>query len=551
MSAFELLKSLGEIDDKYVAGAAEFRRGRGRPNLKRVWLIAAIVALMLLLVGCVAYSQGWFASFFADRSGVPLSDSQISYIAENEQKINETQSRNGWTVELRSAMKDGNKAYIILGVTGPEGLDLTPEAVDGVYTERFTLSYEDSLGSILSYPKGVMPFSMGSTWEEDGDGLENTANFILEIEPNLSDSTVDPFGGEAEWTIRFDRIVHEYEDTAYKQELLDTKYKDAYGVMFTQEEIQRIDLEEVMAEGDWEFTVTFAEQTAAPTEGELLTAPIQIEADILREYGDEIWESASFREEVTITSVVLQPLSVKVTYEDCNGNPIFWFSDENLFVEEDIFCAAVMQDGSSIVLRDWGSSSGSGYGLLEAETPVIWTEAEYLQFADGTKVYMDGSVEYPERMAQPAAADAYRDIESETGVYAYYGDFDEDGIDDITVWYDGCFRALCLLDEAGETKREFTFENGMYVYETYNQRAEEIKWEPNLIRILETDGNAETEYFYRATVDGLELSVAIKRAAEEYFLMGSDGTFESVTQEEYQAVAEDFQMVYRRMRPIQ
>ena len=551
MSGFELLKSLGDIDDQYVAGAAEFRRGRGRPSMKRVWLIAAIVALMLLLVGCVAYSQGWFASFFAGRSGTPLSDSQLSYIEENEQKINETQSRNGWTVELRSTMRDGNKAYIILGVTGPEGLDLTPEAVDGAYTERYSLSYGNGLGiDILSYPRDVFTLAMTTSWEEDGDGLENTANVMLEIEPNLSDSTLDPFGGEAAWTIRFDRIVHEYEDTAYKQELLNTKYKDAYGVMFTQEEIQRIHLEEVMAEGNWEFAVTFAEQTAVPAAGELLTAPIQIEADILRGYGDEIWEYGYFREEITVISVQTQPLSLRIGYEECNGSPSLSFADENLFVEEDAYPSVVMQDGTMVAL--WESSSGSdGYVLLDAPAPIIWEEAEYLQFADGTKLYMDGSVEYPERMAQPAAAEAYRNIESETGVYAYYGDFDEDSIEDMAVWYDGCFHALCLLDEAGETKREFTFENGVYVYETYNQRAEEIKWEPNLIRILETEGDAETVYFYRATVDGLELSVATKKTAEAYFLMDSGGAFEPVTREEYQAVAEDFQMVYRRMRPIQ
>lgn len=57
MKPIDLLKSLGNVKDSYVIRAEEFRQGKSQAQVKtisakRVWLIAAIVALMLLLVGC-------------------------------------------------------------------------------------------------------------------------------------------------------------------------------------------------------------------------------------------------------------------------------------------------------------------------------------------------------------------------------------------------------------------------------------------------------------------------------------------------------------------
>ena len=57
MKPIDLLKSLGNVKDSYVISAEEFRKGKSQAQVKpisakRVWLIAAIVAIMLLLVGC-------------------------------------------------------------------------------------------------------------------------------------------------------------------------------------------------------------------------------------------------------------------------------------------------------------------------------------------------------------------------------------------------------------------------------------------------------------------------------------------------------------------
>ena len=57
MKSMDLLKALGNVKDTYVISAEEFRQGKSQVKsktipAKRMWLIAAIVALLLLLVGC-------------------------------------------------------------------------------------------------------------------------------------------------------------------------------------------------------------------------------------------------------------------------------------------------------------------------------------------------------------------------------------------------------------------------------------------------------------------------------------------------------------------
>jgi len=57
VKSIDLLKSLGNVKDAYVIGAEEFRQGNCRSNSKAlsakwVWMIAAVIILSLLLVGC-------------------------------------------------------------------------------------------------------------------------------------------------------------------------------------------------------------------------------------------------------------------------------------------------------------------------------------------------------------------------------------------------------------------------------------------------------------------------------------------------------------------
>lgn len=55
MKAMDLLTALGGVKDTYVIGAEDFRQGKHRVRhlpLKKAWLVAAVIAMALLLVGC-------------------------------------------------------------------------------------------------------------------------------------------------------------------------------------------------------------------------------------------------------------------------------------------------------------------------------------------------------------------------------------------------------------------------------------------------------------------------------------------------------------------
>ena len=106
MKAMDLLTGLNNVRDSYVIGAEEFRQGKQKAQIKRlstrrIWLVAAVIALMLLLVGCaVAYANGWFQQIFSVRSETPLSSEQIQYIQNNEQIVGQSQTINDWTIDL-------------------------------------------------------------------------------------------------------------------------------------------------------------------------------------------------------------------------------------------------------------------------------------------------------------------------------------------------------------------------------------------------------------------------------------------------------------------
>lgn len=64
MSAMKILMALGNVKDTYILSAEDFRQGKpqvknGRLPTRRLWLLAAAIALSLILLGCaIAYALG-------------------------------------------------------------------------------------------------------------------------------------------------------------------------------------------------------------------------------------------------------------------------------------------------------------------------------------------------------------------------------------------------------------------------------------------------------------------------------------------------------------
>lgn len=246
MTNLELLELLNNVNDAYIADART--PIQKRLSLRRPLLIAAIAALMLLLVGCtVAYVNGWFTDFFAARSEDPLTPEQIEYIQENEQIIAQTQMKGDWTIELKSAICDGETAYVIFGVTAPEDVDLedanlnTPGDMDNivpgnapgmVMDPKSRTMFANSIGIAAGLgngsPEHNIIWNAQRGWEADNDGLSNTLNYVFRIgidkfDPGKDILLEDPFAGDIEFQFVFQNFIHTWED-AEKRAEIDTKY---------------------------------------------------------------------------------------------------------------------------------------------------------------------------------------------------------------------------------------------------------------------------------------------------------------------------------------
>lgn len=363
-----------EATHQEVLNMANERNKKPGHTLPRVLLIAAIVSVLAVTASASEYVHNWFITFFFDRSENMLSTQQIEYIEKNVQAVNNSQTQGEWTVELRSALTDGTTAYIIIGVAAPENIDLSHKMVDGIATQWYAPGNGDA--NVLSSSIGVIADTISYCWREDGDNLDNTKNYVIQIGPNFERSTIDPFGSDVQWNIHIEDIVRIHQDEAYLQELLNGKYKDQKYFITTSEETERLEITETVAKGIWDFAINFSGSEKGI---ELITEPVTTVANILRKYGPNIDDYGQYMENVTITSFVLHPLSATVSYEECDGSPSFGYEDK--------FLCVVMKDGSRVKLMGCGKI-GENQSMFESESPVILEDVDHILMADGTIIPM-------------------------------------------------------------------------------------------------------------------------------------------------------------------
>lgn len=370
----DLFLAMGFIGEDLVE-QAEFDAFPAQRRRLRPLLAAALIAVLLLaglVGGAVAYSQGWFSGFFRETTGGPLTQEQMAYLQEYEQVIGQAQTHDGWTIELRSILNDGTTAYIILGVTAPEGTSLEPR-MDGDTQLDFFGPGNGDMSQLLTCTKGVEWDSLHMDWVEDGDGLEHTKNYVIQMNPEKG-GLVDPFGPKAVYHIYIENIIHKSTDTTYYQHLLDTKYKGQDAIMFTHEETLRMHPTKYLAKGVWEFDLSLSWNSP---QKELLSSPITTQAWF---YKDTMSEN-DLQElgDITLTSVILRPLSVTFSFEPGARYPSFM----NFITYEKVW--VVMKDGSRIGLLPYGAHGRASVDLL-AEAPLVFDQVDHILMADGTKI---------------------------------------------------------------------------------------------------------------------------------------------------------------------
>lgn len=368
MNAMDLVTGLNDVRDCFVVEAAEFRQENWKVHRlakKRLWLIAAIVALALLLVGCaVAYVSGWLQRVFTTRSEAPLSAEQIDYIESNEQPVGQTQGNQDWSIELKSTISDRTAAYLVFQVTAPEKIDLeqylNPPTFDaehlmpGNYSVGKNAAYSMAIASIgnVDRERNYMYVDNGN-WMTDNDGKANTVLYCMTIRcnklyPDRPETLENPFGKDISFRIRFMGVYLDYTNTAVA-ESIDAQHAG--------EEAYIADGEEA----DGQFM-------------ELITRPITVQARVYYYADAEKSWAYEKREPIDILSFRVTPFGASVTFDltpDMNG--------ASLEPDTDNQVCAVMKDGSSIVLQ-WDGNK------FLAQTPIVLSQLDYVLLADGTRL---------------------------------------------------------------------------------------------------------------------------------------------------------------------
>lgn len=395
MKAIDLLVGFGSVKDSYVIGAEEFRQGRQKAQIKhlstrKVWLIAAVIALTLLLVGCaVAYASGWFHQIFSARSETPLSSEQIQYIQNNEQIVGQSQTKNDWTIDLKSTICDGSTGYLVFQITVPEDVDLeqylNPATLDdkrlsmGNYSANGKAAYSYAIVSIGTVDAERNYWYLdGGDWISDQDGQPNTVLFCMtirceKIDPNKPMLLEDPFGKDVSFRIRLLGITLEYTNLELQKEI-EEKYA-GQDYIVDGEEAAGLFCSDILTDEQWYFDVTFDPDNQFI---ELISQPVSAQAKVWRYADERQWETKDSLEEVQISSFRVTPFGASISYvpkpDTIGVSPRL---GEN--IDDAIY--AVMKDGSRIKL------DSAGNDVLRAETPILLSQLDYVLLEDGTKLF--------------------------------------------------------------------------------------------------------------------------------------------------------------------
>lgn len=394
MTGRDLFIALGNISQKYYDEAENdtIASSQGHKSFRRPLLIAAVIALTLLLVGCaVAYANGWFQQIFSSRSETPLSSEQIQYIQNNEQIVGQSQTINDWTIDLKSTICDGSTGYLVFQITAPDDVDLeqylNPPTLDdkrlsmGNYSASRKAAYSMAVASIGTVDAERNYWYLdGGDWISDQDGQPNTVLFCMtirceRIDPNKPMLLEDPFGKDVSFRIRLLGITLEYTNLELQKEI-EEKYA-GQDYIVDGEEAAGLFCSDILTDDEWYFDVTFDPDNQFI---ELITKPVSAKAKVWRYVDERQWETKDSLEEVQISSFRVTPFGASISYvpkPDSIGISLkLW---QNL--DDEIF--AVMKDGSRIELDLVGTDNT----VLQAETPIVLSQLDHILLEDGTKLF--------------------------------------------------------------------------------------------------------------------------------------------------------------------
>ena len=243
--------------------------------------------------------------------------------------------------ELKDVLSDGYSAWITISVTAPEDVKLLGE--DGLaFTEHQSLTNRNIFGFWEPTDSTLGNKSDSFGWEDDGDGKDNTANFVLR---STSCEEGKPFGTGKTWRLYWEDLCL----GTWDEEIGDYHY-------------------ETVAQGTWNLKITF--ETNLEGDLELVQEPVPAEVA----YGWDV-NGNTVTKMTQITSFRLYPLGGAITCTEEEVAPDFLFGGSPV---------VLMKDGSEITLEGLGAAVGTQ--KLEAERPIDIDQVECVLLADGTRL---------------------------------------------------------------------------------------------------------------------------------------------------------------------
>lgn len=396
-----VLNAMNDIDGAFLREAREKTvRPRSAGHRRFTVLIAAVLALVAMTATVFAAGEiaGWFKNYFAAQSDTPLTSGQIEFIEENEQVVGETKVENGWTVELKSAITDGDTGYILFSVTAPEDIDLEANLGRNILDGDFITPGNESMNNHLKKRRTLCLPSTGPAseelnyiwqenkhWEADNDGLSNTLDYMIEIRceklyPNRECLLEAPFGSDVTFNVRFIDFTYEYEDPEIRK-ALDEKYAGQEDYLIGGEEMKGLRKSDILVEGEWEFNINFGMDDAESIE--LISEPVTVEARVYRKIdnGTMFFDTTESLEQVKLASFRLTSFGAQLMFEEEEDMIGIFIEYQNAYGYEDRYIYAVMKDGSRIALHTDGVGT-----VLTAESPIVLDEVDHILLGDGTKI---------------------------------------------------------------------------------------------------------------------------------------------------------------------
>lgn len=340
MKPQDLLKAFTDLDDDLVleAKADNPRRRLNGRRLMAVLTAAVIAGTMAMTAFASTDGTLWLRNFFAQRSDFVLSDSQKNYIDENSVAVQSSQTQNGYTLTLDTAISDGVYTYIRFLLEAPEDVVLDARS----YAPQ-------NWGELDWVNENGEAFKGSGGWDtvDDGPG-DNVVSLIYTLFHMRDEDNYDSIPGHT-WKLRIDGLTGQYIHNYGTPEM----------------NVEEVDL----TEGIWEFQITFPEQSNEAVE--FIAEPV--DCPLYTNIGITGWHY----EDVAITSLKVRALSAALTFrhpdrEQVNGDidPIY----------------AVMKDGSMAPLNP--ASGAPDHLTFKFDAPIVVGDIDHILLPNGTSLPM-------------------------------------------------------------------------------------------------------------------------------------------------------------------